>query len=52
VLGGERFKEAIAGLVQRRVQPLPKGRPVRGDGESVLLESSSGDVDFSNRPVP
>lgn len=29
VLGSKRFKEDIASLVQRRVQPLPKGRPVR-----------------------
>lgn len=33
VLGGERFKEDVASLVQRRVQPLPKGRPVRREGE-------------------
>ncbi|MGH8644537.1 MAG: hypothetical protein ACREX4_08810 [Gammaproteobacteria bacterium] len=32
VLGSERFKEDVAGLVRRRVRPLLKGRPARGDG--------------------
>ena len=27
VLGSERFKEAMAALAQRRIRPLPKGRP-------------------------
>jgi putative transposase len=29
VLGSERYKNEIAALVSRRVQPLPKGRPAR-----------------------